>query len=109
MIAQQLDQRIDDKAANLPQYHASTSSKKFTAIELFSGAGGMALGFEQNGFDHLILNDQDKWCCETLRTNRPHWPVQQADVTTLDFSPYCNQVDVLAGGFPCQPFSVAGK
>lgn len=83
--------------------------QKPVALELFAGGGGMALGFEQVGFQHILLNEFDKYCCQTLRLNRPMWPVAQSDVTSLDFAPYRGQVDIVVGGFPCQPFSVAGK
>ncbi|MCP4473467.1 MAG: DNA (cytosine-5-)-methyltransferase [Gammaproteobacteria bacterium] len=98
---------VDEKA--LLNNSLSSKAHSLTIVELFAGAGGMALGFERNGFQHLLLNDQDKWCCETLRINRPDWTVKQADITALNFSHYCHQVDVVAGGFPCQSFSIAGK
>ncbi len=79
-----------------------------TVLELFAGAGGFALGFEQAGFKHALLNEIDKKCCETLRGNRPEWPVIEADITQLDFYSHRYKVDVVAGGFPCQAFSVAG-
>lgn len=80
-----------------------------TVIELFAGCGGMALGFEQAGFEHALLNDNDKHACETLLLNRPDWPVLQHDIRTVDFTPFHNKVDVVAGGFPCQAFSSIGK
>ena len=83
--------------------------EKPTVLELFAGGGGMALGFEQAGFQHVLLNEVNRRCCETLRLNRPDWPVEQADISTIDFSAYRGKVDVVAGGFPCQAFSVAGK
>jgi DNA (cytosine-5)-methyltransferase 1 len=86
-----------------------STKKKPTVLELFAGGGGMALGFEQAGFRHVLLNELKKRCCETLRLNRPHWPVKHADISTLDFSNYKDKVDVVAGGFPCQAFSMAGK
>lgn len=82
---------------------------KPTVLELFAGGGGLALGFEQAGFRHSLLNEVDKRCCETLRFNRPEWPIKQADIMTMNFKPYRGMADVVAGGFPCQAFSVAGK
>ncbi|MBY0544555.1 MAG: DNA (cytosine-5-)-methyltransferase [Gammaproteobacteria bacterium] len=90
-------------AGNDETYH------RLTAIELFAGAGGLALGFEQAGFKHLMLNEIDNRCSETLRLNRPDWPLLQQDIRTLDFTPFYHQADVVAGGFPCQSFSAIGK
>lgn len=86
-----------------------TPVKNFTLLELFAGAGGLAIGMEKAGFDSLLLNEIDPHACATLRKNRPHWNVIQQDVSTLDFSAYKGRVDVLSGGFPCQAFSYAGK
>lgn len=83
--------------------------KRFTSIELFAGAGGLALGLEQVGLDHLLLSEINKDACNTLRANRPEWNVVEGDVSTIDFKPHKGQVDVLTGGFPCQAFSFAGK
>lgn len=80
-----------------------------TAIELFAGAGGLALGLEQAGIKTLAYVEIDKACCETLRHNRPHWNVTCQDIHSVDFTPYENQVDIVTGGFPCQAFSYAGK
>ncbi|MBQ0399670.1 DNA (cytosine-5-)-methyltransferase [Providencia rettgeri] len=83
--------------------------KKFTVLELFAGAGGMALGLEKAGLSAVMLNEIDKHACNTLRLNRPDWNVVEGDVAGIDFSQYKGKVDVLAGGFPCQAFSYAGK
>lgn len=87
----------------------STPIDKFTAIELFAGAGGLALGMEAAGIHCLALNEIDRWAAETLRRNRPHWNVLEGDVKGLSFKKYYNKVDVVTGGFPCQAFSYAGK
>jgi len=79
-----------------------------TAIELFSGCGGMALGFENAGLNTKLLVEKDKNCVKTLRENRPSWHVISSDISLVDFTPYSNNVDVVAGGFPCQAFSYAG-
>jgi len=78
------------------------------SVEVCAGAGGQALGLEQAGFAHRLLVDNDRWCCATLRQNRPHWRVEQTDLNDLDGRPY-KGVDLFAGGLPCPPFSVAGK
>ena len=107
--------RINTDSQAIPFFNSRYQTKinkqqsKPTVIELFAGGGGMALGFEKAGFQHVLLNEINKRCCETLRFNRPSWPVEEADITTLDFKSYSGKVDVVAGGFPCQAFSVAGK
>jgi DNA (cytosine-5)-methyltransferase 1 len=83
--------------------------KKFTSIELFAGAGGMALGMEKAGFKHILLNEVEKNSCDTLRFNRPKWNVLEGDIRHINFSEYENKVDLVTGGFPCQAFSSAGK
>ena len=80
----------------------------YTSIELFAGAGGMALGMEKAGIEHLLLNDFDHYATQTLKKNRPQWHVVHGDVAKIDFTPY-KGVDILTGGFPCQAFSYAGK
>ena len=86
-----------------------TPLRKFTSVELFAGAGGLALGLEKAGFEHVLLNEFDHSACETLRFNRPKWNVIEQDVRTLDFTSLRGKVDFLSGGFPCQAFSYAGK
>ncbi|EFB2831057.1 MULTISPECIES: DNA (cytosine-5-)-methyltransferase [Escherichia] len=85
------------------------SNNVYTVLELFAGAGGMALGLEKAGLKSVLLNEIDSHACKTLRKNRPEWNVVEGDVSQVDFTPYRNTVDVLAGGFPCQAFSYAGK
>ncbi|EKD33362.1 MAG: hypothetical protein ACD_76C00044G0029 [uncultured bacterium] len=80
---------------------------KYTAIELFAGAGGTALGMEHAGIRHVLLNEFDKHACATLRKNKPDWNVVEGDVRNLTFSE--GQADIVQGGFPCQTFSYAGK
>ncbi len=79
-----------------------------TTLELCAGAGGQALGYEQAGFEHAGLVEIDKHACATLRLNRPQWNVMQRDLTEFDGSNF-KGVDVISGGLPCPPFSVAGK
>lgn len=81
----------------------------YTVLELFAGAGGLAVGLEEAGLKCIALNEIDKWACQTLRKNRPNWTVIEGDVKQFDSSIYTNQVDVVTGGFPCQAFSYAGK
>jgi DNA (cytosine-5)-methyltransferase 1 len=83
--------------------------KEYTSIELFAGAGGMALGMEKAGFKHVLLNELEKNSCNTLRVNRPTWNVLEDDIRNLSFVKYNGQADIVSGGFPCQAFSTAGK
>jgi len=83
--------------------------KEYTVLELFAGAGGLAIGLEKSGIKCIALNEIDKWACRTLRTNRPNWNVLEGDIRNLSFIDYKEQVDVVTGGFPCQAFSYAGK
>lgn len=80
-----------------------------TSLELFSGAGGLALGLEKAGFNTLALNEFDKSACATLRFNRPQWNIIEGDIKQINFLDYCKKVDLLSGGFPCQAFSHSGK
>jgi DNA (cytosine-5)-methyltransferase 1 len=80
----------------------------FTTLELCAGAGGQALGLEQAGIEHAGLVEIDRSACATLRLNRPWWNVVEQDLNLFDGSPY-RGVDLLSGGLPCPPFSVAGK
>lgn len=88
----------------------STRPKRdYSLVELFAGAGGLALGLEQAGFKSILLNENNKYACETLRKNRPEWNVIEDDIQNVDFTHLKGQVDLLTGGFPCQPFSYAGN
>ena len=78
------------------------------SIEICAGDGGQALGLEQAGFNHVALVELDPQACATLRANRPHWNVIEGDVKSFSASNYTD-IDLLAGGVPCPPFSVAGK
>lgn len=81
----------------------------FTSIEICAGAGGQALGLEQAGFEPIALVEYEKEYCDCLKLNRPNWNVMCMDVHSFDGKPYCGKVDLLAGGVPCPPFSIAGK
>src|SRR5215472_1892163 len=82
---------------------------QLTAVEICAGAGGQALGLEQAGFRHAAAVELDPDACETLRRNRgDEWKIVEDDVATIDGRAYAG-VDLLAGGVPCPPFSIAGK
>lgn len=79
-----------------------------TCVEICAGAGGQALGLAMAGFVHVALVEYEAEYCKVLKDNRPEWNVICADVHDFDGRPY-KGVDLLAGGVPCPPFSVAGK
>ena len=88
----------------------------YTTIELFAGAGGLALGVEKAGFNTIGLIEFDKEACDTLRTNRPKWNVICDDIANVScknleklFNIKKGKLDLLSGGAPCQAFSYAGK
>ena len=88
----------------------------YTTIELFAGAGGLALGIEQAGFETIGLVEFDKNAADTLKKNRPNWRVDNEDIANiscLDLEKYYSikkgELDLLSGGPPCQSFSYAGK
>jgi len=85
-----------------------TDRTAVTVLELCAGAGGQALGFERAGHEHLALVEMDKNACATLKLNRPNWQVIQEDLNNFDASRF-RGVDVVSGGLPCPPFSIAGK
>ncbi|MDO8290866.1 MAG: DNA cytosine methyltransferase [Parvibaculum sp.] len=81
-----------------------------TSVELCAGAGGQALGLEKAGFAHTALVEIDPHCCNTLRHNRPQWNVLEEDMRVFkERGADYRGIDLLAGGLPCPPFSVAGK
>ena len=82
--------------------------RRYRSIELFAGAGGMAIGLENAGFKAIALNEFAKDACETLRVNRPKWNVLEGDIADVNFREF-EWVDFVAGGFPCQAFSYAGN
>ncbi|TCR85244.1 DNA (cytosine-5)-methyltransferase 1 [Rhizobium sp. BK376] len=86
-----------------PQHH------RLKVLEICGGAGGMALGLESAGFEHVALIEWDKKAAATLRKNRADWNVLEEDIRKIDFRPYRKTgIDLLAGGPPCQPYSADG-
>jgi DNA (cytosine-5)-methyltransferase 1 len=86
------------------------------SIELFAGAGGLALGGHLAGFHHLLVLERDHDACDTLRLNRERqretgvdWKILEADAREVDYHVYPAGLDMLSGGAPCQPFSLGGK
>lgn len=79
------------------------------SIEICAGAGGQALGLSMAGFTHIALVEYEQDYCEVLKSNRPDWNVICGDVKKFSGIPYRGEIDLLAGGVPCPPFSVAGN
>lgn len=78
---------------------------KYNFVDLFSGCGGTALGMEKAGLESVLLNDINKFACNTLRHNRPYWNVAEGDISEVDFSKISQDIDLLTAGFPVQAFS----
>lgn len=93
----------------------TSNLKEYSVVELFAGAGGLALGLEQAGFTTKATVEINKWAAKTLMTNRPHWNVIQKDIQEVvndGIKKYLEddiEIDLLSGGYPCQSFSYAGK
>jgi len=94
----------------------SNGHANMRSVELFTGAGGLALGCTLAGFSHHVLAERDQWACKTVRENQRrgyplvlHWPLFEGDVRAFDWSTVPQDIDLLAAGPPCQPFSIGGK
>lgn len=81
---------------------------RLSCLEICAGAGGQSLGLEDATFGHELAVEIDSDACQTLRLNRPRWNVFEGDVRDVDGTDY-RGIDLLAGGVPCPPFSIAGK
>ncbi|GAA4332698.1 DNA (cytosine-5-)-methyltransferase [Actinomadura luteofluorescens] len=86
-------------------------AEQLKVVEICAGAGGQSLGLERAGFEHALAVELDTNACNTLQLNRPQWKVAQGDVADSEVwrpADY-NGIDLLAGGVPCPPFTIAGK
>lgn len=95
--------------AQIPLWSApKMPSSQLTTLDLCTGAGGEALGIEAAGFASVGAVENDHAACATLRLNRPHWRVIEDDIRSVNGRDF-RGVDLIAGGVPCPPFSIAGK
>ena len=107
-VNNQLEEQYIDVSTVVPK-------RTYNAVELFAGAGGLALGFEQAGFKEHALVEIDKYAAETLRINRPKWNVIEDDIIKVadegisKYIPSGLEIDLVSGGYPCQAFSYAGN
>jgi DNA (cytosine-5)-methyltransferase 1 len=85
-----------------------TQNKIYSCLEICAGGGGAAIGIEKAGFSPVALIDNNQQACNTLRLNRPNWNVIDSDIRYFDATPW-KGIDLLSGGLPCPPFSIAGK
>ena len=106
-----------------PPPPAAGSREVGTSIELFTGGGGLAMAMHEAGFRHLLAVELDKRACATLRANiaEPYdpgaeqaagldspWPLIEGDIRAISFPRWLGRIDVIAGGVPCQPWSLGG-
>lgn len=108
--AVEINRLVDKSGANVHRFEIPRASDSgLQSIELFAGAGGLALGLHNAGIQSRLLVDNNRDCSETVAHNRPKWNYACSSVSDIDLSKYRGQIDVMAGGFPCQAFSFAGN
>ena len=105
------------------QHDLAEAIEAGTSVELFYGGGGLAMALHAVGFRHLLLNEHDERACGSLRANfavdyfreeapptalTDPWPLIEGRIQNVDFTPFAGEVDLVAGGVPCQPFSIGG-
>lgn len=106
------DRAVNEPAFDPRELMPQQQQNGLRALSLFSGGGGLDLGFDRAGYEHVASFDTLEICAATLKRSRPDWKVfggTSGDVCKVDWSTYRGLVDVLHGGPPCQPFSIAGR
>ena len=94
----------------------SLTGVSLKSVELFTGAGGLALGVAATGFKHIAVVEWDHDACNTVRLNQSKgnslvsdWPLHEMDIANFNFASIKQDIELLGGGPPCQAFSLAGK
>lgn len=107
---------VDDSCVVREEQPQQAPLRALRCVELFAGAGGLALGASNAGFEHDAVLEYNHDACETIRANQRrghelmrHWPLIEGDVHNQDFSTWRGRADLVSGGPPCQPFSIGGK
>ena len=110
------DYRANDACVAREEPTECPKSRALRCVELFAGAGGLAIAASNAGFEHDAVLEYNHDACETIRANQRRgyelvrqWPLIEADVHDQDFQTWNGRVDLVAGGPPCQPFSIGGK
>ena len=114
-VKEMLDKVVEEKLNNLTKNNndnennnENKKNSKYTFIEVCAGAGGLSYGLIKSGFTPIMLNDNNKDCCETLKQIHPNTNIICNSMDKIDYSIYIDKVDLLTGGVPCQSFSQAG-
>ena len=108
--------RDDDSCVLREEPAQQARPRALHCVELFAGAGGLAIAGSNAGFEHDAVLEYNHDACETIRANQRrgfelvrHWPLIEGDVHDQDFQTWSGRVDLVSGGPPCQPFSIGGK
>ena len=108
--------RADDSGMLHEAQAEPSPHRALRCVELFAGAGGLAIAASNAGFEHDAVLEYNHDACETIRSNQRrgydlvrHWPLIEGDVHAQDFKTWNGRVDLVSGGPPCQPFSIGGK
>lgn len=107
---------MDGHAPDDPSASATATPAPLRCVELFAGCGGLALGVAHAGFEHALVVERDAQAHATLESNKKKgikyvatWPLRRGDVQEVNYAELVGTIDLVAGGPPCQPFSIGGK